>query len=156
MFLLQDEEVRQGLKVYSNWPTYPQLYAKGQLIGGLDIVKELVENGELKSELPGSQDLEDRLKSLINSSRVMLFMKGAKEAPRCKFSKQVTKIMFETGVDYNTFDILSDEEVRQGLKTFSNWPTYPQLYVSGEFIGGADIINEMHESGDLGNVLSNK
>ncbi|KAL5021983.1 hypothetical protein ScPMuIL_001138 [Solemya velum] len=88
--------------------------------------------------------------------RMKKFVKGNREDPRCKFSKQVIQIMSETTVKYNTFDILSNEEVRQGLKAFSNWPTYPQLYVSGELIGGLDIIKEMKESGELANVLKPK
>ncbi|TRY99167.1 hypothetical protein DNTS_030570 [Danionella cerebrum] len=77
--ILSDEDVRQGLKTYSNWPTYPQVYVNGELIGGLDIVKEMVESGELENTFPKSVSLENRLKSLINKSPVMLFMKGNKE-----------------------------------------------------------------------------
>nr|KAG5698801.1 hypothetical protein BaRGS_032220 [Batillaria attramentaria] len=115
--ILTDDEVRQGLKTYSNWPTYPQLYVNGELIGGLDILKEMVESGELQSVLPAEEDLD-------------------------------------TSAKYDTFDILSDEEVRQGLKKFSNWPTYPQLYVKGELLGGLDIIKEMKENGELQEALT--
>lgn len=151
--ILSDEEVRQGLKTYSNWPTYPQLYANGELVGGLDIVKELAESGELENTCPKAVTLEHRLKTIINRSPVMLFMKGNKEAARCGFSKQTLALLNATGVDYDTFDILQDEEVRQGLKTYSKWPTYPQLYVKGELIGGLDILQELEESGDLVSVL---
>ncbi|XP_030807475.1 LOW QUALITY PROTEIN: glutaredoxin-3 [Camarhynchus parvulus] len=151
--IFSDEEVRQGLKAFSNWPTYPQLYVKGELIGGLDIVKELEASGELDSVCPKGQKLEDRLKSLINKAPVMLFMKGNKQMAKCGFSKQIIEIMNNTGVDYETFDILQDEEVRQGLKSFSNWPTYPQLYVKGELVGGLDIVKELKESGELLPVL---
>ncbi|XP_075360429.1 glutaredoxin-3 isoform X2 [Mycteria americana] len=120
--IFSDEEVRQGLKTYSNWPTYPQLYVAGELIGGLDIVKELEASGELDTVCPKAQKLEDRLKILINKAPVMLFMKGSKQ-------------------------------VRQGLKTYSNWPTYPQLYVKGELVGGVDIVKELKESGELLPVL---
>ncbi|XP_076006309.1 glutaredoxin 3 [Genypterus blacodes] len=147
--ILSDEEVRQGLKIFSNWPTYPQLYANGELVGGLDIVKELAESGELENTCPRAVTLEHRLKSTINRSSVMLFMKGDKEEAKCGFSRQILAIINDTGVDYETFDILEDEEVRQGLKTFSNWPTYPQLYVKGELIGGLDIVKELKESGEL-------
>ncbi|PSN36174.1 Glutaredoxin-3 [Blattella germanica] len=132
--ILNDEEVRQGLKTYSNWPTYPQLYINGELIGGLDIVKEMHNSGELQPLLPKKLTLEERLKELINKSECMIFMKG-------------NRITFET------FDILTNEEVRQGLKTFSNWPTYPQVYVKGELVGGLDIIKELKESGDLLSTL---
>ncbi|XP_071605810.1 glutaredoxin-3 [Heliangelus exortis] len=151
--IFSDEEVRQGLKTYSNWPTYPQLYVAGELIGGLDIVKELEASGELDTICPKAQKLEDRLKGLINKAPVMLFMKGSKEMARCGFSKQIIEIINSTGVDYETFDILEDEEVRQGLKTFSNWPTYPQLYVKGELVGGLDIVKELKESGELLPIL---
>lgn len=151
--ILSDEEVRQGLKTFSNWPTYPQLYVKGELVGGLDIVKELAESGELANTCPKPQTLEHRLKTLINRSPVMVFMKGNKEAAKCGFSKQTLSILNNTGVDYDTFDILQDEEVRQGLKTFSNWPTYPQLYIKGELIGGLDILKELEESGELVSTL---
>ncbi|XP_043912266.1 glutaredoxin-3 isoform X1 [Protopterus annectens] len=151
--ILSDEEVRQGLKTYSNWPTYPQLYVNGELIGGLDIVKELAASGELDSICPKAQKLEDRLKSLINKAPVMLFMKGNKQMAKCGFSRQILAIMNECGVEFESFDILEDEEVRQGLKTYSNWPTYPQLYVKGELVGGIDIVKELKENGELLSVL---
>ncbi|XP_021939073.1 glutaredoxin 3 isoform X2 [Zootermopsis nevadensis] len=151
--ILSNEEVRQGLKTYSKWPTYPQLYINGELIGGLDIVKEMNESGELQELLPKKETLEMRLKSLINQSDCVVFMKGSREAPQCGFSKQLMAILAETDIKFVTFDILTDEEVRQGLKTFSNWPTYPQVYVKGELIGGLDIIKELKESGELLSTL---
>ncbi|KAE8590276.1 hypothetical protein XENTR_v10018003 [Xenopus tropicalis] len=151
--ILSDEEVRQGLKTFSNWPTYPQFYVKGELVGGLDIVKEMVASGELDQMCPKAQSLEERLKALVNKAPVMLFMKGNKEMAKCGFSRQILEIMNNTGVTYETFDILEDEEVRQGLKAYSNWPTYPQLYVKGELVGGLDIIKELKESGELVSVL---
>ncbi|KAI8490326.1 Glutaredoxin 3 [Branchiostoma belcheri] len=153
--ILADEEVRQGLKTFSNWPTYPQLYANGELLGGLDIIKEMAESGDLASALPQTETLEDRLKTLINKGQVTLFMKGNRQEPRCGFSKQIIGILNDTSVQYETFDILQDEEVRQGLKKFSNWPTYPQLYVKGELIGGLDIVKELKESGELESILQN-
>ncbi|KAM8924473.1 glutaredoxin-3 [Pelodytes ibericus] len=151
--ILSDDEVRQGLKTFSNWPTYPQLYVNSELIGGLDIVKELEESGELYSMCPKAQNLEDRLKTLLNKAPVILFMKGNKQMAKCGFSRQILELLNNTGVDYETFDILEDEEVRQGLKTYSNWPTYPQLYVKGELVGGLDIVKELKESGELTAVL---
>lgn len=102
----------------------------------------------------GADNLEERLKALINRSKVMIFMKGDRNTPRCGFSKQLIAIVNDTGVEYDTFDILTDEAVRQGLKTFSNWPTYPQVYVNGELIGGLDIIKELLEGGELKETLS--
>jgi len=149
--ILTDDEVRQGLKAYSNWPTYPQLYIDGELIGGLDIVREMIEAGELQSMLPTKVKLEDRLKALINKAPVLIFMKGDPATPKCGFSRQLMEIMKNdaTDVKFETFDIFTDEEVRQGLKTYSNWPTYPQVYVKGEFVGGLDIIKEIKEAGEL-------
>ncbi|KAK6185344.1 hypothetical protein SNE40_007598 [Patella caerulea] len=149
--ILTDEEIRQGLKTYSNWPTFPQLYGNGELVGGLDIIKELVETGELASSLGVVEqpDLNERLKSLINSSPIIVFMKGNPQEPRCGFSRTLVSLLNAEGVKYSTFDILSDDEVRQGLKAYSDWPTYPQVYVKGELIGGLDIINELKETGEL-------
>uniref|UniRef100_A0A8D2AAY8 Glutaredoxin 3 n=1 Tax=Sus scrofa TaxID=9823 RepID=A0A8D2AAY8_PIG len=167
--IFSDEEVRQGLKTYSNWPTYPQLYVSGELIGGLDIIKELEASKELDTICPKAPKLEERLKVLTNKASVMLFMKGNKQEAKCGFSRQILEILNSTGfrncacahslpagiqsyshtrfqkmcVDYETFDILEDEEVRQGLKTYSNWPTYPQLYVKGELVGGLDIVKQL-------------
>nr|CAH7720925.1 unnamed protein product [Callosobruchus chinensis] len=98
--------------------------------------------------------LEDRLKALINRSKVMLFMKGERNAPRCGFSKQIIEILNDLKIQYDTFDILTNEEVRQGLKKYSEWPTYPQLYINGELIGGLDIVKEMTASGDLQSMLN--
>lgn len=98
-------------------------------------------------------DLNERLKTLINQSKVMLFMKGDRNTPRCGFSRQIIEILNNTSVPYETFDILQDEEVRQGLKTYSDWPTYPQLYVNGDLVGGLDIVKEMLASGDFISTL---
>lgn len=97
--------------------------------------------------------LNDRLKKLTHSAPVMVFMKGNPATPRCGFSKQLMGILNETEVAFETFDILLDEEVRQGLKTYSDWPTYPQVYVKGELIGGLDIIKELKESESLVSTL---
>ncbi|KAK9267972.1 hypothetical protein L1049_010409 [Liquidambar formosana] len=157
--ILSDEEVRQGLKVYSNWSSYPQLYIRGELIGGSDIVLEMQKSGELTRVLAEKgivqkETIEDRLKKLITSSPVMLFMKGNPDAPRCGFSSKVVDALREEGVSFGSFDILTDEEVRQGLKVFSNWPTFPQLYYKGELIGGCDIIMELQNNGELKSTLS--
>jgi len=101
----------------------------------------------------GATNIEDRLKALLNRSPVMVFMKGCPETPRCGFSRTLVSILNEINAKYDTFDILSDEEVRQSLKTYSNWPTYPQIYVNGNLIGGLDIIKELKESGELEEAL---
>lgn len=148
--ILADDAVRQGLKTFSDWPTFPQLYIGGELIGGLDILKEMVESDTLKDVLPKEESLNDRLKALINRDPVMVFIKGTPEAPRCGFSRTIVGLLNELeGVTYGYYDILGDEQVRAGLKTYSDWPTFPQLYAKGELLGGLDIVKEMHASGEL-------
>lgn len=98
--------------------------------------------------------LQERLASLVNSHPVMVFMKGKREAPFCRFSKQLMAIFAEKRlVHFGAFDVFDDEEVREGLKTFSNWPTYPQVYVKGELIGGVDIIRALCEDGSFTEVF---
>jgi len=156
--ILTDPAVRQGLKEFSNWPTYPQLYINGEFVGGLDIIKEMVEEGELEDMLPKEDNKEEllnqRIKSIINQSPVVLFMKGQPSAPQCGFSRQIIAIMNKTGVEFTHFDIFTDEEVRQGIKKYSDWPTFPQLYVGGELIGGLDIVREMDENDELIEALN--
>ncbi|CAO0799449.1 unnamed protein product [Mucor circinelloides] len=94
-------------------------------------------------------ELEFRLRDLIQTDHVMVFMKGNPSKPRCGFSKQVVELLAELQVKYSTFDILTDNQVRQGLKTFSDWPTYPQIYVKGELVGGLDLLREMIASGEF-------
>jgi Grx4 family monothiol glutaredoxin len=154
--ILSDQAVREGLKVYKNWPTFPQLYINGELIGGLDIATELHQSGELLPQVPASAikvKLEDRLKRLINEKPIMLFMKGTPAQPQCGFSNQAVQMLNAIGAEFGSFNIFDDNEVREGLKTFSNWPTYPQLYVKGELIGGLDIMKELHEAGELSDKL---
>lgn len=100
-----------------------------------------------------TNDLNERIKALIGSSDIFLFMKGNAAMPQCGFSANTIAMLDALNVKYNTFDILSDMDIRQGVKEFSNWPTYPQLYYKGQLVGGNDIITEMYHSGDLAQVL---
>lgn len=93
--------------------------------------------------------LQQRIEGLIGSSPVVVFMKGNKLMPQCGFSNNVVQILQSLGIPFETFDVLSDPEIRQGIKEFSDWPTIPQVYVKGEFIGGSDILIEMYNSGEL-------
>ena len=95
-----------------------------------------------------------RIQSLIDSDRVVLFMKGNRRMPQCGFSAQVVRILDSLVPDYTTCDVLADSSVRQGIKDFSSWPTIPQLYVDGEFLGGCDIVTELYQSGELQDRLS--
>lgn len=133
-------------------------------MGGLDILKETAAEGSLKeqwgidetatSSSNGNESINDRLSKLVNRSDTMLFMKGLPSAPQCGFSRQIVALLDETGVPYDAFNILEDDDVRQGLKEFSDWPTYPQLYHKGELLGGLDVVQELKESGELQEMLS--
>ncbi|WP_448380735.1 Grx4 family monothiol glutaredoxin [Gloeomargarita sp.] len=96
-----------------------------------------------------SPETKARIEALIKGNKIMVFMKGTKLMPQCGFSNNVVQILNALGADYETFDVLSDEQIRQGIKEYSNWPTIPQVYINGEFIGGSDIMIEMYQSGEL-------
>jgi|TARA_B100002052_G_scaffold123702_1_gene113701 monothiol glutaredoxin len=93
--------------------------------------------------------LKSRIEGLISSSPVFIFMKGSKLMPQCGFSNNVVQIFNSLGVPFETFDVLADPDIRQGIKEFSEWPTIPQVYLKGEFLGGSDIMIEMYNSGEL-------
>jgi monothiol glutaredoxin len=92
---------------------------------------------------------KNKIQNLINSNPVMVFMKGTKLMPQCGFSNNVVQILNSLGISFNTFDVLSDYEIREGIKEYSEWPTIPQVYLKGEFLGGSDILIEMYNSGTL-------
>ena len=97
-----------------------------------------------------------KIETLINESEVMLFMKGTPAMPQCGFSAAVVGVLNHMGIDFQSTNVLQDQEVREGIKEFSNWPTIPQLYVKKEFVGGCDIVKEMYENGELKKVLEDK
>ncbi|KIM39191.1 hypothetical protein M413DRAFT_447153 [Hebeloma cylindrosporum] len=101
-----------------------------------------------------TEELNTRLKALMNQSRVVLFMKGSPSEPRCGFSRKISGLLKENGVEFKHFDILTDESVRQGLKVLNDWPTFPQLIVNGELVGGLDIVQEMVENGEFKELLA--
>ena len=101
-----------------------------------------------------AETAEDRIKSDINANDVVLFMKGTSSMPQCGFSSRVAGVLNYMGVNYKDINVLADEEIRQGIKDFSDWPTIPQLYVKGEFVGGCDIITEMTLSGELDTLFA--
>jgi monothiol glutaredoxin len=99
-------------------------------------------------------DIHDRIKEQLTQNRVVLYMKGTPQFPQCGFSATVAEVLKRCGVtDYASFNVLQDDALRQGIKDFSNWPTIPQLYVDGEFVGGCDIVREMYQSGELQQIL---
>ena len=100
--------------------------------------------------------IEQFIETIVKGNDVVLFMKGTPQFPQCGFSGQVVQILDHIGVAYNSFNVLENEDLRSGVKTYSNWPTIPQLYVKGEFVGGCDIIREMFQSGELQGALKQK
>mmetsp|Transcript_519 Transcript_519/g.1873 ORF Transcript_519/g.1873 Transcript_519/m.1873 type:complete len:363 (+) Transcript_519:1511-2599(+) len=170
--VLCDDKVRRGLKKYANWSTYPQLYVHGELLGGADVVEQWHAQGTLQANVqerlkraqlppasvdPTATDASDgnegairrRLDGLVQASDVMLFMKGTPESPQCGFSAKVVDALQAHEISFGHFDILVDEGVRQGLKQYAQWPTYPQLYVKGKLLGGCDIVLELQSNGLL-------
>jgi len=91
----------------------------------------------------------ERIRTAINSDKIVIFMKGNRNFPQCGFSAATVAIFDQLGVPYETADVLSDPELRDGIKRYSNWPTIPQVYIDGKFVGGCDIIRELHETGEL-------
>jgi monothiol glutaredoxin len=102
------------------------------------------------------QQIADWIRKQIAANDVVLFMKGTKAAPQCGFSGRVTQILTHMGIDFKDVNVLEDMAVRDGIKSFSNWPTIPQLYVKGEFVGGCDIVTEMYQSGELEELVHEK
>ena len=102
------------------------------------------------------ETLQQRIQGIIESNDVVLFMKGTKHFPQCGFSATVVEVLRRSGSEFQDVNVLEDPAIRQGIKEFANWPTIPQLYVRGKFVGGCDIIREMYEKGELDAVLSAK
>ncbi|MDO9461309.1 MAG: Grx4 family monothiol glutaredoxin [Alphaproteobacteria bacterium] len=100
--------------------------------------------------------IHDEIKNAVDSTDVLLFMKGSPQFPQCGFSSTVCQILQQLGIEFKSVDVLQNAEVRNGIKEFSSWPTIPQLYVKGEFLGGCDIIREMYENGELADFLTGK
>ncbi|MEO0012729.1 MAG: hypothetical protein RLZZ535_1118 [Cyanobacteriota bacterium] len=94
-------------------------------------------------------ELKAKIEQLLNQNKIMVFMKGSKLMPQCGFSNNVVQILNTLGVPYETVDILAEPEIRQGIKEYSNWPTIPQIYINGEFVGGSDIAIELYQNGEL-------
>lgn len=101
-----------------------------------------------------TDDVQARIQGLVDANPVLLFMKGSPLFPQCGFSSRAIAILNHLGVEFESVDVLQDQGVRQGIKAFSDWPTIPQLYVKGEFVGGSDIMMEMYESGELQQLLA--
>ncbi len=94
-------------------------------------------------------EVKERIDNLVKQNKILVFMKGNKLMPQCGFSNNVVQILNTLGVPYETVDVLADSEIRQGIKDYSNWPTIPQVYVNGEFVGGSDVLIELYQKGEL-------
>ncbi|CAE7184662.1 unnamed protein product [Rhizoctonia solani] len=125
-----------------------------QAPGGLATSDKAPEAPEPMKSEETEEELNERMRKLMNQSKVVLFMKGSPDAPRCGFSRQTVAILGEQNVEFTHFDILTDESVRQGLKVLNNWPTFPQIIANGELIGGLDVLKEMIESGEFKDVVA--
>tara|TARA_B100000524_G_C23618661_1_gene358853 strand:- start:714 stop:1037 length:324 start_codon:yes stop_codon:yes gene_type:complete len=101
-------------------------------------------------------DINTKIKNIIDSNNIVLFMKGTPDAPQCGFSMAVSNILKHLNVKFHGINVLENNEIRQGIKDYTDWPTIPQLYIKGEFVGGSDIIKEMFEKGELKKLLENK
>jgi glutaredoxin-related protein len=188
--ILSDPTVRAALKEYAKWPTYPQLWVGGKLLGGLDVLNEMDEEAALEPLLRSALTdpaaaLRSRLATLIGSDGVVLFMKGSPlgtshslrtlphlltscrsltcvsalsacmcVAPECGFSRKMCALLEKQNVTFRSFDILKDNDVRQGLKTYSNFPTFPQLYANGKLVGGLDIAVNLQTTCDTHTHIS--
>ena len=100
-------------------------------------------------------NIQDQIKQIITSNPVVLFMKGTAQFPQCGFSGKVVQILKSCNISFKDVDVLSNPEIREGIKIYANWPTIPQLYIHGEFVGGCDIVTELYESGELQNLATN-
>ena len=98
-------------------------------------------------------DAIERVRDAINRDKIVIFMKGNRNFPQCGFSAATVEVFEELGAPYSTVDVLADQEVRDAVKTYSNWPTIPQVYINGKFVGGCDIVRELYESGELGTLV---
>ena len=98
--------------------------------------------------------IQDKIRQQLSNDKIVLYMKGTPQFPQCGFSAKATQMLGACGVKFTTYDILSDPEMRQGLKEYSHWPTFPQLYVNGELVGGCDIMTELYQKGELQKLVT--
>ena len=174
--VLSEPVLREAVKTLGEFPTYPQLWVRGELVGGVDAIRELAAQGGGGSgslaralSLAPAEPLLVRLARLVNAARGVLFMKGEPSAPRCGFSATTVELLAAAGAPirgcvqadaakvgerFAYFDILSDSAVREGIKETYKWPTYPQLYVNGALVGGLDVMREMDSEGELRTLLA--
>ena len=120
----------------------------------LPITGDTSVDGQQSDEQPDEDDALSRIDRHVSQNTVMLYMKGTPQQPMCGFSAKAASIVSSYGVPFETFNVLEDDEVRQGIKDYGDWPTIPQLYIEGELVGGSDIVAKMHQSGELNDMLT--
>lgn len=150
------QEIVNALQTKYGIDEFPYLIVEKTPIGNMKQVTELVKKKELLTKIPKDeiiQSYNEKLKELVNKSPVMLFMKGIPESPQCGFSRKMVDLLNKYEVEFGHFNILADKVVRERLKEYSNWKTYPQLYVDGELVGGLDIVIEMENQGELMDLI---
>eukprot|EP00535_Pseudo-nitzschia_heimii_P004039 CAMPEP_0197183434 /NCGR_PEP_ID=MMETSP1423-20130617/7815_1 /TAXON_ID=476441 /ORGANISM="Pseudo-nitzschia heimii, Strain UNC1101" /LENGTH=164 /DNA_ID=CAMNT_0042634015 /DNA_START=89 /DNA_END=583 /DNA_ORIENTATION=- len=137
--------------VTSAFSTAPTKGLPGRRSSAVSRTKTRMSFDDFGQETP--EDTKERIQDLVENHPVLLFMKGSKLFPQCGFSNTATQILNSYDIDFHSVDVLSDQAIREGVKEFSMWPTIPQLYVCGEFIGGSDIMIEMYQNGELGEMI---
>ncbi|GLB44729.1 putative glutaredoxin [Lyophyllum shimeji] len=142
----------QAVAKHVTGPAIPRPLSQTNLAPAPPSSVDLSAHAGERQETP--EELEKRMRGLMNQSKVVLFMKGSPDAPRCGFSRKISNLLKDNNVEFTHFDILTDEAVRQGLKKLNDWPTFPQLIVKGELVGGLDIVQEMMESGEFKEVIA--
>jgi Grx4 family monothiol glutaredoxin len=154
--ILEDAVTREALKVYSNWKTYPQVYINGELIGGLDIVKEMHVDGDFMAKVPKEclgKGLFPRIRAIIDQQYVMLFMQGTPDSPKTDEDKQLVDLLKEYKVEFGHYDVTQAEDVKLGLQQYARCTGYPQLYAGAEHVGGAEVVTTKHKESKLGALL---
>jgi len=155
--ILTDQTVREALKVYSNWKTYPQIYINSELIGGLDVVKELHADGQFLDKVPQScfgKGLFPRIKKIIDSKQVIIFLKGTPTAPRDDDSKSAVELLRQAAPDFGYYDVTQEAAVENGLLQFAMQSKYPQVFAFGEHIGGLKELTTKQSEGKLKELLT--
>lgn len=145
---------RKGFKALPSLQAHQKFFSSGKIGEDGDTDTDFQPTSKIKTTSEDKTEIFDFLRNAINSYDVLLFMKGSPKAPQCGFSARVVQILQNEKVDFHSADVLANHEIREAIKEFSDWPTIPQLYVKGDFVGGCDIVSEMVASGELTELLS--
>jgi len=150
--VLEDPDLRDGLKSVSQWETYPQVFVQGEFVGGLDIVTEQVQDGDFVTKVPKEcfgSGLYPRLKKMLTKDKFTLALDGTPAAPRDIAGEQAVELLRKAKIDFGYVDISAEDAIRGGLKNYDRFTSYPQFYVDGELLGGIEKLNELASAGKL-------